>query len=199
MAEKLMNFARRLNAAILAATGVFAALNVFLVAVIVAQVALRRGLGGGFVALEELQWHLYAVAVMFGVVHLQAADKHVRVDALSRRFSRKTKRIIEVAGIVLLFIPFCAVVFLHGLDFVSDSWRVNERSDSPVGLPARWVIKSVIPATFGMMALAFAARAMREVAALLGAKDPDDETKAKQNKESDPANPAKQLGEETAS
>ena len=86
--------------------------------------------------MEELQWHLYAVAVMLGVVYSQTTDSHVRVDALSRRFTRRTRRIVEICGTALLFIPFCVVVFLHGLDFVYDSWRVNERSDSPVGLPA---------------------------------------------------------------
>ena len=125
--------------------------------------------------LEELQWHLYAVAVMLGVVYSQTTDSHVRVDALSRRFTRRTRRIVEICGTALLFIPFCVVVFLHGLDFVYDSWRVNERSDSPVGLPARWLIKSVIPLTFGMLILVFLARILREIAALCGA-EPETES-----------------------
>ena len=176
MAETLAALARRINAGLRIFTAAFAALNVALVAAIALQVALRRGLGGGFVVLEELQWHLYAAAVMFGVVYSQTTDSHVRVDALSRRFSRKTRRVVEICGCALLFIPFCVVVFLHGLDFVHDSWRVGERSDSPVGLPARWLIKSVIPLTFGMLALAFAARILREAAALGGAQDPEEKT-----------------------
>ena len=174
MANKIAALARRINAAARMFCAVFAALNVALVAAIVLQVALRRGLGGGFVVLEELQWHLYAVAVMFGLVYSQATDSHVRVDALSRRFSRNTRRVVEICGITLLFIPFCAVIFLHGLDFAYDSWRVNERSDSPVGLPARWLIKSVIPLTFALLALVFAARVLREGAALCGADDPEE-------------------------
>ena len=168
-AEKTAALARRINSAARRVCAVFAALNVVLVAAIVLQVALRRGFGGGFVVLEELQWHLYAVAVMLGVVYSQTTDSHVRVDALARRFSRRTRSVVEICGTAFLFIPFCAVVFLHGLDFVYDSWRVNERSDSPVGLPARWFIKSFIPLTFGMLMLVFAARILREVAELCGA------------------------------
>ncbi|MCP4935731.1 MAG: TRAP transporter small permease subunit, partial [bacterium] len=41
--------------------------NVILVGVIILQVVLRYGFGSGLVVLEELQWHLYAVAVMFGI------------------------------------------------------------------------------------------------------------------------------------
>ena len=168
-----MALARRVNAALRTVAAAFAVLNVVLVAAIVLQVTLRRGLGGGFVVLEELQWHLYGVAVMFGVVYSQTTDSHVRVNALSRRFSPRAARIVEICGTALLFIPFCVIVFLHGLDFVHDSWRVSERSDSPVGLPARWLVKSVIPAAFGMLALAFAARILREAAALCGAEDPE--------------------------
>ena len=170
----MMALARRINAALRTVSAAFAALNVALIAAIVLQVALRRGLGGGFVVLEELQWHLYAAAVMFGVVYSQTTNSHVRVDALARRFSSRARRIVEICGTALLFIPFCLIVFAHGLDFVYDSWRVNERSASPVGLPARWVIKGVIPIAFGMLALAFAARILRESAALCGAEDPDE-------------------------
>lgn len=170
----MMALSRRVNAALRIFSAAFAGLNVVLVAAIVLQVTMRRGFGGGMVALEELQWHLYAVAVMLGVVYSQTVDAHVRVDALSRRFSPKARRVVEICGSLLLFIPFCIVVFLHALDFVYDSWRVNERSASPVGLPARWVIKSVIPMTFGLLALAFAARILREFAALCGAPDADE-------------------------
>ena len=180
-AEKTAALARRINSAARDVCAVFAALNVVLVAAIVLQVALRRGFGGGFVVLEELQWHLYAVAVMLGVVYSQTTDSHVRVDALSRRFTRRTRRIVEICGTAFLFIPFCVVVFLHGLDFVYDSWRVNERSDSPVGLPARWLIKSVIPLTFGMLILVFLARILREIAALCGA---EPETESESGRES---------------
>ncbi len=55
--------------------------NFVLIFVIVVQVTLRYGFGRGMVALEELEWHLYAVAFMFGLSYAVVTDAHVRVDA----------------------------------------------------------------------------------------------------------------------
>lgn len=147
----------------------FAALNIVLIGAILVQVSLRHFVSGGHqVVLGELEWHLYAVAMMFGLSYAQATGAHVRVDAVARRFSQKTKHWIEIFGILFLAMPFIIVIFLQGLDYVADSWRVNESSDSPVGLPARWFIKSVIPASFALWFFALAAKLMREIAGLLG-------------------------------
>ncbi len=49
-------------------------LNVVLIVAIIVQVVLRYVFGLGLVQLEELQWHLYAVNVIFGMAYCQAAD-----------------------------------------------------------------------------------------------------------------------------
>ena len=54
------------------------------------------------------------------------------------------------------------------LDFVYESWRVNESSDAPTGLPWRWAIKSVIPITFGLLVVAAVSRAVRIIHSLRG-------------------------------
>ena len=43
--------------------------NVALILVIVVQVVMRYGFSKGLVPLEELMWHLYAVAFMFGMAY----------------------------------------------------------------------------------------------------------------------------------
>jgi TRAP-type mannitol/chloroaromatic compound transport system permease small subunit len=159
--------ARALNALVRRTTGLLAWVYLLLVAAIIAQVVLRRGFSAGQVALEELHWHLYAIGVMFGAAYAQAADAHVRVDLLHARLSQRGRHLVEALGIVLLALPFVTVVFLHGLDFVADAWRVGERSPAPGGLPYRWAIKSVIPASFALLALSLLARLVEAVAGLL--------------------------------
>jgi len=141
-----------------------------LMLVILAQVILRYGFGHGLVALEELQWHLYAIGVMFGLSYAQALDAQVRVDPIYGRLSPGAKRWIEVVGILLLALPFVVVVFIHSLDFVADAWRTSERSAAPLGLPARWLIKAVIPVSFGLLGLALVNRLLAELARC---RDPD--------------------------
>ena len=48
--------------------------NGILILVIILQVVLRYGFGRGLVVLEELQWHLYALGIMFGASYAQMMD-----------------------------------------------------------------------------------------------------------------------------
>lgn len=141
--------------------------NAALIAAIIAQVTLRYGFGAGQVMLEELQWHLYALAVMMSVSYAQATNSQIRVDVIATRLSQRTLRFWEIFGVLVFVLPFVAVIFIHSLDFVAEAWRVNERSDAPLGLPWRWAIKSVIPASFALLGLAATTRLVRDALALL--------------------------------
>ena len=103
----------------------------------------------------------------FGLSYAQVTDSHVRVDVLAMRLSKKTLHFWEVFGILVFTFPFIFVVFYHSLDFVADAWRVNERSDAPLGLPWRWAIKAVIPLSFGLLGLAVFSRLLRDVVGLI--------------------------------
>jgi TRAP-type mannitol/chloroaromatic compound transport system permease small subunit len=132
-----------------------------LVAVLVVNVALRYGLGRGFIELEELQWHLFAAAFLLGFAYTYAEDEHVRVDLVHTRLPPRWQAWIELLGCLLLLVPFCAIVATSALDFFWQSWLLAERSEMPSGLPARWVIKGVLflaVALLGLQGLATAAR-----------------------------------------
>lgn len=141
--------------------------NGFLVLAIIGNVALRYGFSNGQVWLEELQWHLYGMGVMMGLCYAQINDSHIRVDILHQRFSDRTKRIIEIFGILVFIMPFIWVVFYHSLDFVYDAYRTNESSSAPLGLPYRWIIKGVIPLSFGLLGLAVISRLIRDTYILI--------------------------------
>ncbi|MBW2430999.1 MAG: TRAP transporter small permease subunit [Deltaproteobacteria bacterium] len=140
--------------------------NLVLIAVIILQVILRYGFGRGLVILEELQWHLYALGIMFGASYALTLDSHIRVDIVHARLSEKWRYLWDLVGIIFLLLPFAIVIFHQSLDFVQESWRVNERSDAPLGLPWRWAIKSVIPISFGLLIAATVGRAVRIIAIL---------------------------------
>lgn len=133
-----------------------------LMIVILVQVTLRRGFSAGLISLEELQWHLYAVGVLFGVIYAQAKNAHVRVDVLHSHFSPFWKHTVEILGILLLIMPFLLVVFIHGVEFVQESFRINEHSLAPAGLPYRWIIKGMIPLCTGLLMVACLNRVVRE-------------------------------------
>lgn len=140
--------------------------NGLLVLIIILQVILRYVFNHGLVALEELEWHLYAVGIMTGASYAMVKDVHIRVDLVHSRLSNRTQAIFEIFGILFLLLPFLCMIFHHGLDFVHESWRVSERSPSPMGLPFRWIIKSFIPFGFGLMILAALSKLTKSVLSL---------------------------------
>lgn len=155
-----------LDAAVCRVAETAAWLNLLLIGVILAQVVLRYGFDHGMVPLEELMWHLYATAFMLGLAHGVSHDTHIRVDLLRPRLGEKTRGVIEILGILLLLMPFLLILLHHSLSWVGDSYRVDESSASPQGLPHRWIIKSVIPIGLGLLFLAALARLLRESARL---------------------------------
>lgn len=140
--------------------------NGILVLVIVLQVTLRYGFGRGLVLLEELEWHLYGLAFMFGLSYAVVTDAHVRVDILHSRFSKGTQAWIEICGIFLVLMPFIVLLIIYGIEFFYDSWIHNESSSAPMGLCCRWAIKAVIPLSFGMLGFAALSRLISAIKSL---------------------------------
>ncbi|MEZ9233367.1 TRAP transporter small permease subunit [Vibrio amylolyticus] len=142
--------------------------NLALIAVIIIQVVLRKVFSNGQIAFEELQWHLYATAVMFGTAYSQVTNLHVRVDLFYHKFNERRKAWVDIVGLSLFAIPFVLVVIVHSYDFTFEAWRVNERSSSPSGLPFRWLIKAVIPVSFTLLLMSLISRILRNIHTLKG-------------------------------
>ncbi len=140
--------------------------NVLLIAAIVSQVTLRYLFDLNFPKLDEIQWHFYGLVTMVGISYALVTDSHVRVDLLHMQLSARARRVIEIIGILALLVPFIYLMVDQGYDYFYESWRVNERSDSPTGLPARWALKAVIPVSFVLLGLAALARLIHDVHAL---------------------------------
>jgi TRAP-type mannitol/chloroaromatic compound transport system permease small subunit len=141
---------------------------VILIVLIVVNVTLRYVIGTNFVAMEELQWHLYAIGFMLGLGYAVDVDGHVRVDVVAERFSPRTRAWIELLGMVLVVLPLCYIIITNAIPFVERAYSLNEVSAAPGGLPYRWLIKSVIVFAFVYLGLAALSRLLRVTAYLFG-------------------------------
>jgi len=162
----LITFADRVELLLKRSGQAIAWVYIALIIAIISQIILRRGFHNGMIALEELQWHLYAIGVMFGMVYTQVSDAHVRVDLFHQKMSPIAKHWVEIFGLLFLAMPFIGTVFINSFDFVYEAWRVGETSDSQSGLPYRWIIKGVIPASCGLLLLAMFTRLLRSIEGL---------------------------------
>ena len=149
-----------------------------LLAVVVLNVLLRYAFGEGRVEFEEIQWHLYAVGFLVALSYAVVSDDHVRVDFLRGRMSPRLQAWVELYGILLLVVPFVALVLVYSLPFVASSWQQAEVSAAPGGLPYRWAIKGTMPIAFALLLLAALARLARVWAFLFGVPAVPSETEA---------------------
>ena len=166
--DPLIRAAGRIEAFLEKIGNVFAWIGLFTVLSIVLQVILRYVFGSGLIIIEELQWHFYGIGILMGLGYAYVHNAHVRVDLFHERFSPKVQAWIETIGILFLLFPFIWVIFYHSLPFVYESFRVNERSDAPAGLPYRFIIKGFIPLGFTLLFLSAVARLMRSIHTILG-------------------------------
>jgi TRAP-type mannitol/chloroaromatic compound transport system permease small subunit len=122
-------------------------LNVFF------DVVMRYLFHDSSIAMQEMEWHLFAVLILFGTSYSLKENAHVRVDFLYDRFSEKTKAIINIVGTFMFLLPFTALIIYGSYAFVMDSYSVNEVSGDPGGLKYLWVIKAAIPVSFTVLFL----------------------------------------------
>ena len=111
-------------------------------------------------------------AVLAGVADIPPTSYHRGVDVARERLQPRMQAWIELYGMLLLVVPFTALVLVFGVPFVVDSFQRSEISPSPGGLPFRWLIKAALVAGFALLALAAVSRIARVVAFLFGAREP---------------------------
>jgi TRAP-type mannitol/chloroaromatic compound transport system permease small subunit len=114
------------------------------------NVLLRYGFSTGSVWAQELEWHLMAPICLFGMSYALRHGEHVRVDVLFDRFGQRSKDFVDFLSSLIL-IAICAAVIWLSLAYVGQSFAVGEGSANPGGIPARWILKSLIPIGFALM------------------------------------------------
>src|SRR5690606_5132512 len=122
---------------------------------------------GSIAGQEAVQW-LHALAFLLGAAVALRADAHVRIDILQQRWSARTRDLIELFGLLVLLLPFCAFVIGISANYVAASWSVSEASREPGGLPALYLLKTLIPVAAGLLGLQGVARVLGAVARLRG-------------------------------
>ncbi|WP_339671243.1 TRAP transporter small permease subunit [Dasania marina] len=134
-------------------------LSVVMMLSLSAVVVLRYGFNLGSIAMQELVTYLHATVFMLGTAYTLQQDGHVRVDIFYRRFSPRAKAWVNSLGGLIFLLPLCGYFVLSSWEFVGQSWSIKEGSADPGGLPAVFLLKTLIP----LMAISLALQAVAEV------------------------------------
>ncbi|MEP6939174.1 MAG: TRAP transporter small permease [Rudaea sp.] len=123
------------------------------------QILLRNLFGGGISWADPFLRTLVVWTAMLGALAAVRDDKHIAVDVLQRFLPAGAQRIARIvtllfAAVVCAAMAWYSIAFV-GIDFATPA---NAVSDGVPGI-APWVLESILPVGFGLMALRFLLRA----------------------------------------
>jgi len=124
---------------------------VLFILVIFSNVILRYVFNTSFVFMSELEWHIFAFLFLMGAGYTLLHEGHVRVDIFYSLMDRKKKALINFFGVLLFLIPSCYVVLTTTIPWAIVSYQIGEVSIDPGGIPARFIIKAVLPLGYFLM------------------------------------------------
>ncbi|MFQ5848317.1 MAG: TRAP transporter small permease subunit, partial [Candidatus Methylomirabilales bacterium] len=139
-----------------------------LVLVVAWNVIVRYLFHRGSVAMQELEWHLFGPLFLLTAAYTLVYDEHVRVDILYSRFSARTRAYVDFVGSLLFLIPVCIIIIWTSWSFIGASWAAGEGSPDPGGLPARYILKAIMPIGFALLGLQGVSMALHSLCRLLG-------------------------------
>lgn len=138
-------------------------LTLILVLLVCYDVISRYLFKSSIVAVQELQWHLFAIIFLVAAAYTLKYDEHVRVDVLYSKFSPRTQAVINLIGTIIFLIPLCLLIIYASRNFVISSFQIGETSPDPGGLPARYILKAILPISFFLILLQGIALILRSI------------------------------------
>ena len=115
------------------------------------QILLRNLLDSGFVWIDPLLRVLVLWLGLIGATVATRNNRHIRIDLLSKLFSRNTHRLIQsVIGQVSAWT--CLVVAWYGFKWIQMDYVDGVTSFA--GVPA-WLLEVIIPVTFALIGLRY--------------------------------------------
>lgn len=167
-----MNALRKFERAVNNISGAFGWLAgwlcILMIAVVFIDVVARYLFESGSIAMQELEWHLFAAVFLLGAAYTMRENANVRVDVFYERMSIRKKAIVDLFGTVFFVIPMCTLILYSAYDFVAYSYAVQEVSNDPGGLPYRFAFKALLPLGYLLVLIQSLAVISRNIRILAG-------------------------------
>jgi TRAP-type mannitol/chloroaromatic compound transport system permease small subunit len=132
-------------------------------------VVLRYGFSIGSIAAQEAVVYMHGCLFMLGVSYTLKHDAHVRVDIFYRRLGPRARAWINSLGCIVFLLPLCVFIVAISWDYVAESWSIRESSPEPGGIPAVFLLKTLLPAMAINLLLQGLAELLRNALQLMAA------------------------------
>ena len=135
-------------------------------------VILRYVFGISFIFLNEGVLYLHSTLFMLGAGYTLLVDKHVRVDIFYAKQTKHGRSIIDLCGHIFFLIPSMIMLTVYSWPSVSASWKIMEGPLSVGGIPASFLLKSLIPAFCVLLIIQCLANLLNDLLCLRTAAQP---------------------------
>ncbi len=132
-------------------------------------VVLRYVFGMSWIFLQEGVLYLHAAIFMLGAGYTLWAQGHVRVDIFHSRLSPRGQAGVDVLGHLLFLGPALGMLLYWSWPMVRRSWAILEGPISTGGIPASFLLKSLVPAFCVLVLVQGLAALIRDAVRLAGA------------------------------
>ncbi|MBO6540794.1 MAG: TRAP transporter small permease subunit [Rhizobiaceae bacterium] len=129
-------------------------------------VLLRYVFGVSSIALDESVLYLHSTLFMLGAGYTLLMNGHVRVDIFYAKASRRRQSAIDLFGHLTLLLPSMIVLIYWTWPSVRNSWAILEGPISVGGIPASFLLKSLIPAFCVLLIVQSVSGLLRDIARL---------------------------------
>ncbi len=119
-------------------------LTLLMVLVTFMVVVLRYAFSVGWVWMQESYVWMHGTVFMMAAGYTLLHDDHVRVDIFYRSASRRYKAWADLFGALFLLLPVIVLSAVTSEAYIVESWSRLEESREAGGLPALFLLKSVI-------------------------------------------------------
>jgi TRAP-type mannitol/chloroaromatic compound transport system permease small subunit len=118
--------------------------TLFMVLLTFLIVVLRYGFNMGWIAMQESVMYLHGMVFLVGAAHTLRVNEHVRVDIFYRGFTPEKQAKVDIFGSLVLLMPVNLFIFFVSFDYVMLAWKILEDSQEAGGIPAVFLLKSLI-------------------------------------------------------
>ncbi len=115
----------------------------------------------------ELQGYLFGAVFMLAAAYVLQKNGHVRIDALSSHFSKRTRDWIDLFGHVFFLLPLCILMVWLGIPYFWEAFRDGEVSNNAGGLIV-WPLKFFIAAGFVLLLMQAVSEIIKRWAVIRG-------------------------------
>lgn len=93
----------------------------------------------------DITYMLYGAIFMLGSAHTLRVNKHVRIETIYGRLSRRAKASVDALCYVILYFPLMIALIYFGGAFALRSWKMWEAGGESMWQPPIYPFKTILP------------------------------------------------------